>query len=116
MANEQNLVPFTSDQSREKAAKNGAAGGIASGKARREKKTLADALRKVLDEKDAGTGLTRRELIAAKVLRKLFDDGDIRDVKALAEVLGELKQTFDVQGLQLNVNASKEGAEGIDRL
>lgn len=38
MANEQNLVNFTSDQSREEAARNGRKGGIASGKARRAKK------------------------------------------------------------------------------
>lgn len=41
MANEQNLVPFTSDQNREEAVKNGRKGGVASGKARRERKTLA---------------------------------------------------------------------------
>lgn len=37
MANEQNLIPFTSDQSRDEAVKNGKKGGIASGKARAEK-------------------------------------------------------------------------------
>ena len=42
MANEQNLIPFTSDQSREEAKKNGQKGGIASGKARRERKLLKD--------------------------------------------------------------------------
>lgn len=39
---DKNLKPFTSDQSREEAAKNGRKGGIASGKARRQKKTLAE--------------------------------------------------------------------------
>lgn len=42
MANEQNLVPFTSDQSRAEAAKNGRKGGLASGKARAQKKTLRE--------------------------------------------------------------------------
>lgn len=37
MANEKNLIPFTSDQSREEAKKNGRKGGIASGKAKRKK-------------------------------------------------------------------------------
>lgn len=41
MANEQNLRPFTSEQNREEAVKNGHKGGIASGKARRQRKTLA---------------------------------------------------------------------------
>lgn len=44
MANEQNLIPFTSEQSREKAKENGKKGGIASGKARRERKALNDTL------------------------------------------------------------------------
>lgn len=37
-----NLKPFTSDQSREKAVKNGRKGGIASGKAKRKRKALAE--------------------------------------------------------------------------
>ena len=37
----ENLKPFTSDQSREEAVKNGRKGGIASGIAKRKKKTLA---------------------------------------------------------------------------
>lgn len=44
MANEQNLVPFTSDQNREEAVKNGKKGGVASGKARRQYSTLKKAL------------------------------------------------------------------------
>ena len=45
MANEKNLIPhqFTSDQNREEAAKNGAKGGVASGAARRRKKSLKEA-------------------------------------------------------------------------
>lgn len=43
MANEENLIPFTSDQSREEAQKNGRIGGVASGVARRRKKSLKEA-------------------------------------------------------------------------
>ena len=42
MANEQNLTPFTSNQSREEAVRNGAKGGKASGEARRAKKTMRE--------------------------------------------------------------------------
>jgi hypothetical protein len=49
MANEQNLVPFTSDQDREEAKKNGQKGGVASGKARREKRTMREILRECLN-------------------------------------------------------------------
>lgn len=44
MANEKNLEHFTSDQSREEAMRNGKKGGIASGKARREKKLMRETL------------------------------------------------------------------------
>ena len=44
MPNPENVKPyeFTSEQSREEAAKNGRKGGIASGEARRKKKTLRE--------------------------------------------------------------------------
>lgn len=48
MANEQNLIPFTSDQSREEAKKNGQKGGIASGEARRMKRTLREQMELLL--------------------------------------------------------------------
>ena len=44
MANEQNLVPFTSDQSHEEAVKNGQKGGINSGKARRARRTFRELM------------------------------------------------------------------------
>ena len=40
MANENNLVPFTSEQSHEEAVKNGRKGGIASGEAKRNRKIV----------------------------------------------------------------------------
>ena len=46
----------------------------------------------------------------------MFDNPDIRDLKVLAEILGELKQTFDAGGLTLNINASDEGAQNISKL
>ena len=49
MANEQNLVPFTSDQNREEAVRNGRKGGKASGKARREKANLRKMAQAILD-------------------------------------------------------------------
>ena len=52
MANEQNLIPFTSDQSREEAKKNGAKGGKASVRSRNFRKALDELLSgKVLGEK-----------------------------------------------------------------
>ncbi len=48
MANEQNLKPFSSDQSREEAAKNGKKGGVASGEAKRKKKALKKTIEMVM--------------------------------------------------------------------
>jgi len=48
VANEQNLVPFTTNQSREEAVKNGRKGGKASGKARRRKADFRKTLNLLL--------------------------------------------------------------------
>ena len=42
MANEKNLIPFTSNQSREEAKKNGAKGGKKSGEVRRKRKAMKE--------------------------------------------------------------------------
>ena len=42
MANEQNLIPFTSNQSREEAKKNGRKGGKKSGEVRRKRKAMKE--------------------------------------------------------------------------
>lgn len=49
MANEQNLIPFTSEQDREEAKINGKKGGVASGKARREKASFKKSLETLLN-------------------------------------------------------------------
>ena len=49
MANEKNLVPFTSEQNREEARKNGAKGGKASAAARQRKKAMRQAAATLLN-------------------------------------------------------------------
>jgi hypothetical protein len=44
LANIENLKPFTSEQSREKAKENGRKGGVASGEAKRQKNTIKSIL------------------------------------------------------------------------
>lgn len=68
MPNPENLVPFTSDQSREEAKKNGAAGGRASGESRRRKR----AMREVLDD------------LLSMPLKK----GALKEIESLAELAG----------------------------
>lgn len=67
MANEQNLIPFTSDQSREEAQKNGRKGGIASGAARRARSDLRQAIRDWL-ENDAGTDKHGQPITGAEMM------------------------------------------------
>lgn len=54
MANEENLKPFTSDQSREEAKKNGSKGGKASGASRRRKKAMRQAAASLLNMEISG--------------------------------------------------------------
>lgn len=49
MANEQNLIPFTSEQSRDEAKKNGAKGGKKSGEVRRQRKTMQETMKMLLN-------------------------------------------------------------------
>ena len=116
MANEGNLKP-NSERTPKERVELARKAGKASGRKRRERKTIADALRKVLDEPIAkGSRQTRLDGISIKVIKKMFDDPDIRDMKCLAEILGELKQTITAEGMTLNINASEEGKNNIKRI
>ena len=76
MANEKNLVPFTADQSREEAVKNGSKGGKASGKARREKADLRKMAQTILDGTYTarnGEELTGAELVWQGIMDNVKD-------------------------------------------
>lgn len=76
-----------------------AMGGKASAKKRKERKTIADALRQVLDEPtEKGGKMTRLEEISVRVVKNLYDRADVRDLKALAEILGEMEQKVVTDG------------------
>lgn len=95
-----------------KAAESGRKGGIASGKAKRERRAIAESLRLVLAEPANNDGLTRQELIVAKVVKRLYDEGDIRDLKTLADILGENVQTINVTGVApIVAKDAKDAAE-----
>lgn len=116
MANEGNLKP-NSERTPKERVELARKAGKASGRKRRERKTIADALRKVLDEPIAkGSRQTRLDGISIKVIKKMFEDPDIRDMKCLAEILGELKQTINAEGMTLNISASEEGKNNIKRI
>lgn len=102
MANEKNLIPFTSEQSHEEAKKNGSKGGIASGVARRRKRSMRDAAEYYLSlpvmdkkaisrfEKDGiETDDIDNQMAIIVGLARTAMRGDSKAAKLLMEMLGE---------------------------
>ena len=93
MINEQNLIPFnqlTEDKQRELAKK----GGIASGKARREKKTMRDTLKEMLEEVADIEGnknkLTYKQLATLGLIKGSIM-GNSANYKTIMETIGEIE-------------------------
>jgi len=110
MANEQNLVPFTSDQSREEAVKNGKKGGIASGQARRQRKTLAQIGDMIggLDIKSEKNreimrkaGITDEDMIndVGMIFRLNMkaQNGDTKAIELLSKLRGQFKEQVSAE-------------------
>ena len=103
MANEKNLKKFTSEQSHEEAVENGRKGGIASGKARREKKTIQKILSDYLDSdvksqkalkkiaKNVGIAGKQsvKELVTVVCILNTLNKGDVDKLQKICEILGE---------------------------
>ena len=107
MANEENLKPFTSDQSREEAKKNGRKGGIASGKARREKKLLKDYLQELLDKKKIkidGKEVDGATAITLKLIQQAMK-GNVKAYTTIRDTLGQAP----VQGINLTSEVGDDG-------
>lgn len=92
MANkEDNLTPFTSEQSREKAVENGAKGGIASGEARRRKRDIRLAMEALLEKQYKGKNgeiLSGAEAIAIKQMEKALK-GDAKAFELVRDSAGQ---------------------------
>jgi chorismate synthase len=94
MANEQNLVPFTSEQSREEAVKNGQKGGIASGQSRRARKTLRAELEILLSaqtiDKETGkkTESTVQEAVTVALVKQALK-GNTKAFEIIRDTIGE---------------------------
>lgn len=90
MANEQNLKPFTSMQSREEAVKNGKKGGQNSGKSRRDKKMLKDCLEILMEKKLEidGRQMTGFEALAVSAFEKAIS-GDVKAMTFVRDTLGQ---------------------------
>lgn len=90
--NNQNLIP-NSQRSPSEVRENGRKGGIKSGIVRNEKKKIASAIEAYIDKKSPTTGNRNIDDI---VNEALSGDITIRDLKTLAEILGELVTKQDI--------------------
>ena len=128
MANKgiKNLKPFTSDQSREKAAENGRKGGIASGISKREKKDRKQKASEALDLIVRGAGidklkkffnlngieLTAYDTMFLSCMMKAMQKGDANALEKLLKIAGE--QFTDI--LDVNVAKSEKLADIMEQL
>ena len=93
MANEENLKPFTSNQSREEAVKNVQKGGIASGYSRRQKKALSDYVKIIAESPASST--------AKKKLAKMgIADEDANNMAVVATSLYKKAADGNIQAIE----------------
>lgn len=122
VANEKNLVPFTSEQSHEAAVKNGRKGGIASGEAKRNRKMLRDCIDYLLEREDAmvlgadGNPMSGAEQLAYNLFVKALVETDAAKAAKAFEVLRDTagqRPVEKVQATQTVVDMSKFSTEEI---
>lgn len=93
MANEENLKPFTSNQSHEEAVRNGQKGGIASGYSRRQKKALSDYVKIIAESPASST--------AKKKLAKMgIADEDANNMAVVATSLYKKAADGNIQAIE----------------
>ena len=106
VANEKNLVPFTSEQSHEEAVKNGRKGGIASGEAKRNRKMLRDCIDYLFEREDAmalgadGNPMSGAEKLAYNLFVKALAETDTAKAAKAFEVLRDTAGQKPVEKLQ----------------
>lgn len=124
MANERNLIPFTRNQSREEAVRNGRKGGKISGETRRRKAAMRDTMNRILTMKAEVEGLsdilradggesTYEELVTMAMIEKAMR-GDVKAFMAIKDVLGQTsKSDADLEEQKLRMDATK-ASMGLD--
>lgn len=109
MANAHNLKghEFTSDQSREEAAKNGRKGGLASGKKRTMEKMMRDALKQkckfdeeILEKMGLDKNATNATALVQSILYGAIVGGSTKDKRLLLEMIGEDRPTENAENEQ----------------
>lgn len=125
MANDENLKghEFTSEQSREEAAKNGRKGGIASGESRRRQRTLRE-LAQIISEKKVNMpmpdGSTEEMTYDAALIQSMYQKavakGDTKAATFIAKVLGEIEDKHVVEGNGTVIFLPKEEIDQLDKV
>lgn len=128
MANEQNLIPFTSNQSREEAKKNGSKGGKKSGEVRRQRKAMKEQMEMLLtlpvknqeqysfisnlgiDKKEIDNQMALIVAMYAKALK-----GDVQAFNAIREVTQDDKNVSQEDRVQIINDLPNEEDEEDDK-
>ena len=100
MANNiENLRPV---KTKEEARERGARGGIASGEARRRRRTLKEELLLMLSDPEV------QEKLSAAIMKKGMD-GDIRAFEVIRDTIGEKpKDVFDINSNEINIRITED--------
>jgi len=134
MANEKNLRPFTSEQSREEAVKNGSKGGKKSGEARRKRRTFKVVLdellvRGITSEEDLAMAedfdlkgeVTQEQLVMCGLLKRA-KQGDVAAARLILEITRDdeklkiEKARLGIDKEKLKMLKDKDGGEELDKL
>lgn len=101
MANEQNLISL-GDRTEEEKREIARMGGIASGKARKEKATMKKTLEDLLQEKNE-KGIEFQKLCALGLIKGAIQ-GKAENMKTILQITRELEQQEQVGTPQVNIN------------
>ena len=85
---QKDLIP-QSERTKEQQKEIARMGGIASGKARKEKATMRSVLESMLNEKPKGSNLTYRQMATLGLIKGAVK-GNAQNYKTMVETLGEL--------------------------
>ena len=118
MANEQNLKPFKKGEvSKEEAVKNGRKGGLASAKAKRDRKSFAQLFESILDEEaevminGEKVKLTKKDLLARDLINRAIKNqvskNTLNGLKHIQATVGE-SPIERVEQTNINVETKPE--------
>lgn len=114
MANNENLISLA-DRTTEEKREIGKKGGVASGKARREKKTMRETLKEMLEEvadiEGNKNGLTYKQLATLGLIKGSIL-GNSANYKTIMETIGELEgetQNTPTVKIEISDNSKLEG-------